>query len=1173
MQWEVPPDWISAHQAALTAYRLTQISVEDFEDKDRAAQRERDHAFLTVKLREAWEACRKVATGGRHMPVDTLYLLQREEVRNCLGAGLKDIADTAATEYARVTTPREDLPSLAESAKLVTYQILYSDARARAVIDTADAFLRGADTWSRLTEGQQTSVRLALRCLRTAQNPMLKLVHAVEAMTFAILPPLPGWYAVRNALYDSIFAWPLLVLGAGEGALAPATISVPVAVDLDFTPGWRGGISYKLDSGRSRAKLLLSLEGQEEAELAQSAARVTDWEASLQRAVKCGKDLWRSKNGEKGNYRDMLADAGVHVDFSIASMISRFINEELNFEEESAEVYFSQVVLAKATARHAGITAAVTGTIGKQREHALPQAEADKGNLGAKPQMTTVLDWGFDPAAWLKQKLQFSYLSGKYDRKVLPRADRKKVETLVAEAAAEAEAEDDDGDQSMEFVRGIETTYCKHLSDVADCVQIGGWRPFTYVRAADAGHLMHNDTEELPKVNSEEVAKTLTLLAKNNSAVLDWPSDLRPLALLAALRFLNYERRDSLPYMPPMFSWTFVRAVPYEQDERFFNTLWRAVSSSREDFRRFRLATKPFEAAQLLAEQLNNFVPSHFARNTQTPALLVVLDSDELTDTAEPDGIAALRPHYGPAVFKALSKMHLAPVPDGRHRQVLGRTRIIRIPRAGELGRKTWLHMDNIPAKRLELLSRLTTFQHGFSPTMAYRLCEDLYDDAQAMRRDLRLLDKVHSALSTGGGTFRVRPLKNEHHLPEPAIERATLHLKAGYAFAPYLGPSSGPPQNLADAMAAERIREAAHHFETAAQLANRKGLYKVTREARTAHERLTRFFDVPTWSAVSLLMSNRQNTPSGEAYLLARELVRDHEDAEKRISMRGLTTAARAAENRWIGYRKGGAAAATQTDKSIADECKLREEIVGYFELAVKRASAATVGTDPLKLHALTHYCGFLRRWKVGSSETLAEFERQLLEVLRKGVRHRYVRGEWFEMMGEAEPDHQKALEFYRMGFECSPNWPQVLLLLIGTHRLIGKLPASIWDHLCGLTPEQIGHLKRSCHARYGERLGGAAKERWNSGADSVHSLLQTMERGQRPNNLARDGVAPLPPRRNSNGGGGLSVGFDRTNKDGESHRPHHGHGQGLKPWSKRGRKHGRPIIAPSMDPSRDGT
>lgn len=938
----------------------------------------------------------------RYLPTSTLRLLLHPTLEGQLSAEhyRPDLWRSALKSVS--TSQKAGRPPLLSGARLMAHLLLEGHCSTLFLARCGRAMI--GDNW-RFIEREEDGLECAdpfldqLRA-KTSQDygvsdtfDRIELIEEFEAKL-----PSGGrqhWPAVQNAVYQQLFAWPLLVDKDPLSSLG--AFSIPVAVDVIFD---RKSNVYTPGGDDIYDGAPIDAEG---------------WRDELARALTVAKNLWRSKHGGISTlFRDEVMSASVKFNFDLAARIVARSGVGLELSEQSMGPYFSQVILHRLLGRTHGFTAAITGSIGTQRKTA-------RGEL--------TLDYEFGPAEKAAGKLDFVFENQGFSKFVLS-TDQQDLE--MADAYK----------KEVSDLTATEVNYCGYMSNVADAVQSSGWRQHVYVRAPDVLRLVHLHPEELLAAESQEVKRVAKLLAENTHPVLSLPADISVLAVASYLNQVNTAEREAKQPAPPSLAWTFFRAVEDENDRRLWHTIWHAFGGSREEFTQFRHATQATEAANLLTAALNTFSPRESCLSHRAPDLLIFMASGRLSPSSWKTDATSYRSHMFPAIIEAINIDTLLPSPNEAMRKFIGRTRIIVMEAGGqEVGLEHRRRsLTTLTAELRGALGRLSTFRFAFTQQMASVLLTELRFQGPNVRTILKGLVDAGYLLSAAG-QYWVRGgigVEGESRLPEGL--KADRHWAAAKALMPFLGAAQSPGLEVAHSFHPQNVHEAMYHLEAAGDLAwnatadlnHGDAAWRkwddLRRTVRVAQSRMLQFLALPSSGIVQQLTRKREGLPINAAWGMAKKLLAEKAQLGIEPAPGELTT-----------YANAGAEWIRQTDDQAVDDEKregVRRAVMDLYARALI-ATAPEIATDPaVRLSVLTHYGYWLARGEGSFAEVPATLEAVRAEITTltdRNVISASATANWFELEGDRLNNSSDAAGQYRLAATMSPKYFSTWVKLAG--------------------------------------------------------------------------------------------------------------------------------------------
>ena len=599
--------WTHAYQVAFDAY-MACLANEQHEFETLPQMCERLWRYLqAIGPKNLWR-----------LPPSTLHLLQRalEDIPSpslvLLDGDLSSFKEPVNSAIARLT-PKKNSPLV--RAQILAHYILNDIGSSVRLIRFAQTLFKKGQaeihphshptailTWHDLEEeATQHILQTIQRCLDTLRDPTAdtdsKLAQLAQLSTYVAYTPF--WDQVEHIIIQSIFAWPLLVV---QGKYP---FSLPVAIDVLF--------HYELNNAQQ-----IRIVGTEALDLRRKDKTGEDWESHLKRVVKVAKDVWRAKHGNYGDannvytFRYAVENATIRLDFQYATQIVHDL-PKVSLSEGSADAYFAQFILMRFLGKKAHLSSSISGGIG-------PQCRNKKHE--------PTFNYYFGPLGGVLKKLQYAFLVESHVRIVLPRSKvvRNQVTRLFQRTGPIQSAADAAHSQivSARHFQTADVLYASTMYDLANEVQVGGWTQFQYIRCPEVAwaiHQQHNKDSHLrPKIKL-----ILDRLNRNTESCLTLAS-VSPTTLALALRYINdVIRKRKRQDQPPSLSWLFIRAIPEEQEERFWWVVWNSIGAPYTTFKEF--LTNPHRADKLLADLLNQDRPSENSYRHRAPDILVITDT------------------------------------------------------------------------------------------------------------------------------------------------------------------------------------------------------------------------------------------------------------------------------------------------------------------------------------------------------------------------------------------------------------------------------------------------------------------------------------------------------------------------------------------------------------------
>ena len=389
----------------------------------------------------------------------------------------------------------------------------------------------------------------------------------------------------------------------------------------------------------------------------------------------------------------------------------------------------------------------------------------------------------------------------------------------------------------------------------------------------------------------------------------------------------------------------------------------------------------------------------------------------------------------------------------------------------------------------------------------------------------------------------------------------AWYHQAAGTALAPYV--LNAPVPGLAGdrAFLPENVHEATYHFATGFSLAQRArarlGSGETGERQRlvdaiyASGSRQLRFATTASWMTVVNLTKLQRLSKSRDAYLMGRALL---DNARQGAACHVVHPI------RYLSVIRAGArwrkAVGPNTPEEIATRTQLDDQLIGHgglFDQALQACEHPELATE-LAFNLLvvkSEYAQYLAE-VMGSpperQQQLATLDRDVRRVLSEGAERvdgSGVKGEWYERIGDAAPDHAHAAAIYKLGLRWVPQWYQLWVKALGASVLAGE------------TTEWVSGLLRSYASQLDEDQPGTS-EATAEGERGVAELIATKIRSLRKYEV-RQRRRPPPRWTSARWETGLRyrAAMDRTAVP--------GHSAALPALARRLHGHGVAIVAPA--------
>lgn len=654
-------------------------------------------------------------------------------------------------------------------------------------------------------------LRLGLRRLMDDLRKAQSTADRIDALSeFRKRAQPPRWRMVENAILQQSFAWPLLVLQPTGGNKTYCSLPVIVDVRLNAVPV----------AGRDEVELKQFETPAGGSHLIEASA----WKTPIRRALNAAKDLWGYKHpGCHRAFRRMINNASVTIDLRVAEAVVAPYRDScrFSFDGESLEVYLALVILGHFLNSQAMEAVCATGTIAKVKYNGTGKDRQDHGS-----------DRWIGQVDGVSLKAQCVADGFFFDQIIVPR-----------------------GSAPENPPRRLKISEGTLLSHYADHVFGDDWRRHRWVRCPDlaAGF----KAKDLTDVEESEIGLILQVLRSNTERVVELHHSISALGVARALKRVNDltaqlpEREGGSRRWERQGSYTIIRTVEQEINERFWQVVWDALSADPAQFEPFCNLVSVAAPGSTLAGELNRFLPDEYNRK-RAPDVLVIVGSDRLIEaTTMPTGPFS-RLQIG-TVMKAAARV-LNPSPIGDLKRFIGSTRIILVP-------KDWASAAEMPVGAApphlqRAVRRLSVFRHGFTFPIARRMlnldeasCLDTLRALQEPRADGRpwLSYGVSKTIEFPPDAAYEYYFTEKAALPAERDSLAALHFDAANAIVGFLEPLEDAARfNFETAFSPVWLHEAQHHFSRAWQ--NRDPTHKTAPQER---ERLSRVGEPFSWSAV----------------------------------------------------------------------------------------------------------------------------------------------------------------------------------------------------------------------------------------------------------------------------------------------------------------------------------
>lgn len=999
----------------------------------------------------------------------------------------KKIGKALAVYYTEVEEARRQLcegnePPIAQ-AQIWAYYALLGRSSPLRLVRLGRTLFNNDRNWRQAEKDSIVVEQLAslLQVLRAPWSMTEDKLSAVGEMA-PLLQETPHWAQIENIVFHQLFCWPLLVLAGDHDQDARLGISFPVAVDIDLPLSDSEFDDRLFDDPafeRIDHRRCITLRGEA------GTISIDKWTGHLELSARVAKKLWRAKHGNHGDFREKIKRAKIIFDFRVAQSVAADLERiglgQISIIDGSADAYFAQAVLNRLRGGPGILASAVTGLIGEQLCH-------EDG--------TPALNYKLIPPGGIVNKLMYAFACQNFERVVVPAGVEEDVQSVLSNSSVAVE-EDSPGAQALAggmSVQTAEVNYAHDLQDLADIVQVGGWRQYQYIRCPEVAWAIHT-ARTAPKrrpglldAKDPRVEQVIHFLASNSSRV----SSLNASAVVvaSALWHINMGLRPQIrPYPPPSLSWAVIRTTDGEQDTRFWQVLWRVVGASEDDFAAFLHHPSREEAVARLADALNKFEPDRECPSHRAPDIVVIVGFKRFDESLAQVLNPLSRPFMVAPILHELKRYLLGPF-DNRLVPLVGKSRILLLPEDTLEAAPEDEDVQPLTPTGAALLKVLATFEGGFSQQTASLLLSEFNVSGLAVRKLLHTLAK-EGVLRYGQGIYHIpHVLKEKLRSDENPNVLAPRHFAAGCALAPFVAGVKFPALALDVAFNPENLHEAEKHFALAFRYAQVSSNHTVRNRSQVAMQRLERFAELPGWGTVDRLLKSQHL--GRDAYEMSTELLRFQQSAEVRSHPAHLVVAARAAAQ-WVKSFRGS--------DNLEWGQRLRRIANDYFVQALEACSYFPSEERFNRLHVLTNYTMYMIEHEPQRETDLYHYKNEAWDLLLNGVDGQAVWGEWFEWLADSEDDHSKASSLYRLGRRWKPQWAQLWVKGVGASFLAG-LDEDVQEIRKALSSDQASSLLSKAQPGYRKHRQRVAKSdavtaRWHEGFrlfkefwGSTHSL-----------------------------------------------------------------------------------
>lgn len=423
------------------------------------------------------------------------------------------------------------------------------------------------------------------------------------------------WNDLENALLRLVYHWPLMVPEKRNITSMLAGLAMPVGIDVNFNANGHGATASTILPQQGLIDItewerpLECLDKQRQYWIGKRIGRRGKYMHlnSLEYCVYAAKLHWKQLRPSKNQLYRSVERAGIQFDFSMANELLRTASSVLPEDMvvpvraigRSMEVYFCGSVLNRLLGNHSVSSTIATGVLGLQ-----PEIEFQENKTAILPGVTEESDrrgygvyFPIEKVNGLGLKATNVAVMTIFDKFIMP--DRRAIGSEELEAL--------DNFYSI-FRMHVPTAYCNNLRPALSAM-IPQMNSRRFVRCPDFARLQFRSYAKLSSVRQ---AKTEIFREAHDVPVLTLDRSVRGIDVVKTLVTQQVERQKEyhhqykagrLDYWTK-FTWSAIRCVPYERDEKFWRTLWHVLGAPASELEKLVASDDPRVAAGIIAEAL-----------------------------------------------------------------------------------------------------------------------------------------------------------------------------------------------------------------------------------------------------------------------------------------------------------------------------------------------------------------------------------------------------------------------------------------------------------------------------------------------------------------------------------------------------------------------------------------
>lgn len=785
------------------------------------------------------------------------------------------------------------------------------------------------------------------------------------------------WAMVENALLQQSYSWPLLAL-RGEG------LALPIEVDIKLgSPGPPCIISNNI----------VNIDQKDE-------FRGNEWELAAHQALDGARGLWLLNHGSyPAAFQDAIKNASIVIDLTIAEEIIKPFADwpailtgcdgnKFTFSGDSLGVYLSLVAFSHFIDKSAMETTCATGVF---------KEDGELRDINGS-------DWRIIEPGHIDKKIRIAGSTFFFDKMIIPESEAP-IETTG-------------------HLRVFQGHLLSHFATHAFGQK---WQRHLYIRCPDVAHAFKPKYRRW--VDQSEVDTIIRRLATNGNPVLELPFEAGSVA--RALCHIQSTAAHNAPQgrgYEQLGSFTFIRVVKNEINERFWQVVWDAISGSYDNFSKFRFVVSADAAAGILARELNRLNPT-VEESVRAPDVLVLIGSGNIFQSRSsipnnPFSRLQLQP------LLPTLRQDLLPTPILGLRELIGKTRIILVP-DDEMKGVDFVKEAEIDPDLRNIVKTLSIFRFGFTRQMAQHVLRIPDEECNsALGKLSRAFYNGNPYLVSAGGSgeyllqVRIDPTELTSYPAKASFDAAN-------AIVGFLDVDDAIVRfDYREAMTPEWLHEAQFHLNKA-----QGGSTNERMKAISAHERLSRIAEIFGWARVRWAAQY-----SKEDGLEIFDTLKTHlEQTENRgllIHPVELVWAAKFA------LKLGRQAGKNGKYQDRDDMYHRRDQLLRWACDACRSFDRTDEGDKCRFVIATTRACMTMTEMPdqdgIKAARADIDFAKQF-----NGMQNDNLENGWFEFLGDCEENHVLAVSVYRAGINVSAThelpslWAQTLVKYFGSCHL----------------------------------------------------------------------------------------------------------------------------------------